>query len=33
MTVACVSHGPGQPMKAIAIPADIAARFEVSDVE
>ena len=34
MTVACVSHRPGEPMKGIAIPADIAARFEVApDVE
>jgi len=33
MTVACVTHAPGQPMKAIDIPADIAARFEVSGGE
>jgi acyl-CoA thioester hydrolase len=29
MTVACVSHRPGEPMKGIAIPANIAARFKV----
>ena len=33
MTVACVRHVPGEPMKAVPIPADIAARFEVTDVE
>lgn len=34
MTVACVSHRPGEPMKGVAIPAEIAARFHVAaDVE
>jgi YbgC/YbaW family acyl-CoA thioester hydrolase len=33
MTAACVSHLPGEPMKPIPIPADIAARFEVTDVD
>jgi len=30
MTVACVSHRPGEPMRARTIPADISARFEVA---
>lgn len=30
MTVACVSHRPGEPMRAMPIPADIAARFSVA---
>jgi acyl-CoA thioester hydrolase len=30
LTVACVSKRPNEPMKAIAIPPDIAARFRVS---
>lgn len=30
LTIACVSKQAGQPMKAIAIPPDIAARFEVA---
>lgn len=30
LTIACVSKEAGQPMKAIAIPPDIAARFEVA---
>jgi len=30
MTVACVSHRAGEPMKGIAIPAEIAARFAVA---
>jgi acyl-CoA thioester hydrolase len=34
MTVACASHRPGEPMKGIAIPAEIAARLHVAaDVE
>ena len=33
MTVACVRHVAGEPMKAMPIPADIAAHFEVTDVE
>jgi YbgC/YbaW family acyl-CoA thioester hydrolase len=32
MTVACVSHVAGQPMKGVAIPAEVAARFEVANV-
>jgi YbgC/YbaW family acyl-CoA thioester hydrolase len=30
LTIACVSRTPGEPMKAIAIPPDIASRFEVA---
>jgi acyl-CoA thioester hydrolase len=30
MTVACVSHRPGEPMKGVTIPAEIAARFHVA---
>ncbi len=30
MTVACVSQRPHEPMRAIAIPPDVAARFEVA---
>jgi acyl-CoA thioester hydrolase len=30
LTIACVSRTPGEPMKAIAIPGDIASRFEVA---
>ena len=30
MTIACVQRTPNQPMRAIEIPADIAARFQVS---
>ncbi len=30
LTVVCVSRTPGEPMKAIAIPPDIASRFEVA---
>jgi hypothetical protein len=30
MTVACVSHRPGEPMRARTIPAEITARFEVA---
>jgi acyl-CoA thioester hydrolase len=30
MTVACVTHLPGEPMRAVEIPGDIAARFEVA---
>ena len=30
MTIACVSHRPGEPMKAVAIPEAIASRFEVA---
>ena len=29
-TMACVSKRPGEPMKAIEIPADVAARFQVA---
>ena len=31
MTIACVRRRPNQPMEAIDIPADIAARFRVAD--
>ena len=30
LTIACVSRTPGEPMRAIAIPDDIASRFEVA---
>ncbi|MBI2188935.1 MAG: acyl-CoA thioesterase [Acidobacteria bacterium] len=30
MTIACVSHRPGEPMKAVAIPASFASRFQVA---
>lgn len=31
VTIACVTKGPGTPMKAIPIPREIASRFEVAD--
>jgi acyl-CoA thioester hydrolase len=31
MTIACVRRRPNQPMEAIDIPVDIAARFQVAD--
>ena len=30
MTIACVSHRPGEPMKAVAIPVSFASRFQVA---
>jgi YbgC/YbaW family acyl-CoA thioester hydrolase len=30
MTIACVSKGPDQPMRAVPIPPEIASRFEVA---
>jgi len=30
MTIACVSHRPGEPMKAVAIPTAFASRFAVA---
>ena len=30
MTIACVSHRPGEPMKAVAIPTAFASRFQVA---
>ena len=33
LTIICVTRRPGQPMKAQAIPPDIAARFEVASDE
>lgn len=30
LTIACASHRPGQPLKAIPIPPDIAARFQIA---
>ena len=30
MTIACVSHVPGKPMKAVAIPRALASRFQVA---
>ena len=32
MTIACVSHRAGEPMKAVAIPAAFASRFQVAGV-
>jgi acyl-CoA thioester hydrolase len=32
MTIACVSKRPGEPLKSIPIPADIAARFQAVSV-
>jgi YbgC/YbaW family acyl-CoA thioester hydrolase len=32
MTIACVTHGPGEPMKAVAIPPAFASRFQVAGV-
>ena len=31
MTIACVARRPNEPMKSVEIPADVAARFQVSD--
>lgn len=33
LTVVCVSKRPGEPMRGTALPADIADRFEVSDID
>lgn len=33
LIVACVLHRPGEPMKAIEIPAEIAARFQAAALE
>jgi YbgC/YbaW family acyl-CoA thioester hydrolase len=30
MTIACVSHAPGGPMKAVALPSAFASRFQVA---
>jgi len=31
MTIACVTHRPGEPMKAVAIPPAFASRFQVAN--